>query len=245
MSRCCRQTVLPVCLIYICKIFISNIYYYSQLLHFISGCVLNALLYGKEVSTATHGLRIKLAVSRIDEWLAKQDNDIAGTGERLNLLRDTANVLVLDKSLFLDADTITSIFHTLNLVQVRSITIINVRNGIYFVIGEKVVGFVPTRCRVTSRSASRGETNDGHLLGLFSPQHAPSCRCYCPCCCNLNPFSPPVFPCHSPSRFFELKSCSIMMYKPNEENLFINKCIFIMCKLCWVSLDTLYFYLSY
>jgi DIL domain len=80
--------------------------------------VLNALLYGKEVSTATHGLRIKLAVSRIDEWLAKQDNDIAGSGERLNLLRDAANVLVLDKNLFLDADTITSIFHSLNLVQV-------------------------------------------------------------------------------------------------------------------------------
>eukprot|EP00026_Physarum_polycephalum_P000657 Phypoly_transcript_00658.p1 GENE.Phypoly_transcript_00658~~Phypoly_transcript_00658.p1 ORF type:complete len:1364 (+),score=481.35 Phypoly_transcript_00658:143-4234(+) len=95
--------------------------FFHQILHFISGCVLNALLYGKEVSTATHGLRIKLAVSRIDEWLAKQESDVSGAGERLNLLRDAANVLVLDKSLFIDADTITSIFHTLNLVQVRKL----------------------------------------------------------------------------------------------------------------------------
>lgn len=72
-----------------------------------------------EVSTATHGLRVKLAVSRIDEWLSKLDTDVSTSGDRLNLLREAANVLVLDKSLFLDADTVTSIFHTLNLVQVQ------------------------------------------------------------------------------------------------------------------------------
>jgi len=96
--------------------------FFSQALYFIDAFLLNHLLKSKSLCTPTTGFNLKMACSRLDEWLSKPEtHGIIPSGAALQHLKEASNVLVLDKALFIDADTIISIFHSLNLVQVKKL----------------------------------------------------------------------------------------------------------------------------
>eukprot|EP00727_Mastigamoeba_balamuthi_P013371 m51a1_g8657 putative dil domain containing protein (247) ;mRNA; f:65404-66336 len=75
--------------------------FFSQVVSYINTILLNTLLKSSHHCTCGTGIQVKLAISRIEEWLQREPA-IAPARFRLEQIREAANFLVMDKAFLQD-----------------------------------------------------------------------------------------------------------------------------------------------
>jgi myosin heavy subunit len=96
---------------------IINQFFY-QLFYFMDCIVFNELMeHTERLSSTTHGFEIALAVSTLLEW---SDRHVSGLprDQLFQHVLQAANVMVMDKSLLTDKETLTSVWPALNPSQI-------------------------------------------------------------------------------------------------------------------------------
>ncbi|KAF2068954.1 hypothetical protein CYY_009727 [Polysphondylium violaceum] len=97
---------------------ISN-QFLNQVFFFINAQLTNHLLSNTNVCTTTQGLEVKMGVSRLKEWCSTTPYKSAS--QQLDSSHEASNLLVIDKSVFMDIEAIKSIFQKLNLHQIKQL----------------------------------------------------------------------------------------------------------------------------
>eukprot|EP01132_Coremiostelium_polycephalum_P003342 gene3342-4190_t len=91
----------------------------NQVFYFINAQITNYLLSHPKVCTTTQGLEVKMGVSRLKEWCSQTNYKSAS--QQLDSSHEASNLLVIDKSVFVDIEAIKSIFQRLNLHQIKQL----------------------------------------------------------------------------------------------------------------------------
>jgi len=100
--------------------------FYSQVFHFVSYSLLNDILnqeHQQSSCSPTFGFTIKLSLSKIEDWLSSIDDRdlLIPTRDNLMAIIEAANLMVIDKSIFTDSESIISAFSTLNILQIKKL----------------------------------------------------------------------------------------------------------------------------
>ncbi|KAF2069085.1 hypothetical protein CYY_009596 [Polysphondylium violaceum] len=99
--------------------------FFSQVFHFISFSLLNDILNQEHQASCspTFGFTIKLSLSKIEDWLSTIDDRelLIPTRDNLMAIIEAANLMVIDKSIFTDSESIISAFSTLNILQIKKL----------------------------------------------------------------------------------------------------------------------------
>jgi len=88
--------------------------------------MVNNLMSCKELCTAANGFQIKLAISRIEDWMDHKTLKayVGNAGKKLKMLSECATVLTLDKSVLVNDDAvIPRVCATLNLHQIKQLVV--------------------------------------------------------------------------------------------------------------------------
>eukprot|EP01114_Cavostelium_apophysatum_P012934 TRINITY_DN3021_c0_g1_i6.p1 TRINITY_DN3021_c0_g1~~TRINITY_DN3021_c0_g1_i6.p1 ORF type:complete len:1113 (-),score=533.61 TRINITY_DN3021_c0_g1_i6:18-3356(-) len=93
----------------------------TQLFFFIDAQVFNSLLSRQELFKCSAGFKIKMAISKIEAALGKVDKHLFGN--HLNHIKEAANLLIMDKSIVSDEETVANIFSHLNIKQIKQIVV--------------------------------------------------------------------------------------------------------------------------
>jgi len=99
---------------------------FNQTFYFINSHLVNAVLALPRITPST-GFQIKLGLSRLEDWLSLaatheyERSLLLPASEQLDGLREIANAIVIDKSLFAVVGTIQSIFRVTSLRQIKRI----------------------------------------------------------------------------------------------------------------------------
>jgi len=94
---------------------------FCQVFYLINAQLVNEVLRRDSV-TPSQGFKIKLGVSKLDDWVSASDDKqhtLAPAGEQLDGVREIASALFVDKTLFMDPNSLQSIFKSLNLRQLK------------------------------------------------------------------------------------------------------------------------------
>jgi len=95
---------------------------FEDLFQFLDILLLNDFLRHTELYTAGNAFKIKMTISQFESLAAKVDKRIqSSASKQLNHLREAANLLVVEKSMLTDADTVAQVCTHLNLKQVKHI----------------------------------------------------------------------------------------------------------------------------
>lgn len=86
----------------------------------ISGTLFNELVSRAEYCTCGMALHIKEALSELERFVSR-DREIAGAKKRLVLIKDTANLLMMDKKLLSDDEVFGTAIPSLNMSQVLKV----------------------------------------------------------------------------------------------------------------------------
>ncbi|KAN0003700.1 hypothetical protein ACTFIZ_009866 [Dictyostelium cf. discoideum] len=97
--------------------------FFSQTFHFISYTLLNEVLNGENYCTPSSGFKIKLSLSKMDDWLSSSEERelLLPARDHFMSIIETANLMVIDKSIFTDSDSVISAFETLNILQIKKL----------------------------------------------------------------------------------------------------------------------------
>ncbi|EGG22870.1 hypothetical protein DFA_05000 [Cavenderia fasciculata] len=98
--------------------------FFSQTFYYISNSLLNEILEGGSSNNScspSSGFKIKLSLSKIEDWVASsEERDLLNyCRDFLGGIADAANLMVIDKSIFTDTESIQSAFTTLNVLQIK------------------------------------------------------------------------------------------------------------------------------
>jgi len=95
---------------------------FAQIFYFMNSSLFNHLLEKPELCKASTGFTIKMIVSQIEEWASQKHPVLLPfVRSQFDNLMEAANVLVIDKSVFLNEEVVGGIFSKLNLVQIKQL----------------------------------------------------------------------------------------------------------------------------
>eukprot|EP01121_Diplochlamys_sp_Union-15-3_P000185 TRINITY_DN10176_c0_g1_i2.p1 TRINITY_DN10176_c0_g1~~TRINITY_DN10176_c0_g1_i2.p1 ORF type:complete len:170 (+),score=28.10 TRINITY_DN10176_c0_g1_i2:265-774(+) len=95
---------------------------YAQIFYFINASLFNHIIEKAELCKAATGFAIKMTISQLEEWASKQHDILLPLIRgQFDYITEAANVLVIDKSIFLSEEVVASIFVKLNPVQIKHI----------------------------------------------------------------------------------------------------------------------------
>jgi len=99
--------------------------FFNQVFYYASARLFNYLLKRRDLCTCGIGFQIKFAISYIEDWTMGLEADlkeiIAPCLDQFNLLKEAANVLVIDKSVFTDQEMTNKIFTHINVLQMKQL----------------------------------------------------------------------------------------------------------------------------
>ncbi|KAN0035296.1 hypothetical protein ACTA71_004561 [Dictyostelium dimigraforme] len=97
--------------------------FFSQTFHFISYTLLNEVLNGENYCTPSSGFKIKLSLSKMDDWVSSSEERelLLPARDHFMSIIETANLMVIDKSIFTDSESVISAFETLNILQIKKL----------------------------------------------------------------------------------------------------------------------------
>ncbi|KAK5577558.1 hypothetical protein RB653_002501 [Dictyostelium firmibasis] len=97
--------------------------FFSQTFHFISYTLLNEVLNGENFCTPSSGFKIKLSLSKMDDWVSSSEERelLLPARDHFMSIIEAANLMVIDKSIFTDSDSVISAFETLNILQIKKL----------------------------------------------------------------------------------------------------------------------------
>jgi len=91
----------------------------EQIFFFVDAQIFNVFIKQPQLYTAGRGFQIKMALSQVDSSLSKQGALLSN--KQLNYVKESANLLIMDKSIMSDSSIIKQIFTHLNVLQIRHI----------------------------------------------------------------------------------------------------------------------------
>jgi len=89
----------------------------SQIVYDIDATVFNVLIGDKTLCSCDRVLKIRQAMSSVERWLLK-DAEISAAKRQLQLIREVANLFMIDESVLSDDDAINAAFSVLNIRQI-------------------------------------------------------------------------------------------------------------------------------
>lgn len=96
-----------------------------QAVYYIASSIFNTIIQRRELCSPGTSLQVKLAVSEIDRWLAKNNGRFGGvlngTRSHLEIVFEASNVLMMATNEQVWKQGISEIFHRLNLAQIRTL----------------------------------------------------------------------------------------------------------------------------
>jgi len=99
--------------------------FFNQVFYYASARLFNYLLKRRDLCTCGIGFQVKFAISYIEDWTMGLDSElkeiIAPCLDQFSLLKEAANVLVIDKSVFNDQEMTHKIFTHINVLQMKQL----------------------------------------------------------------------------------------------------------------------------
>eukprot|EP01132_Coremiostelium_polycephalum_P008014 gene8014-9859_t len=99
--------------------------FFCQTFHFIGYTLLNDILNGVSEGSCTpsSGFKIKLSLSLIEDWISTNEEreTLVKTKDHLGAIIEASNLMVIDKSIFTDSESIVSAFTTLNILHIKKL----------------------------------------------------------------------------------------------------------------------------
>jgi len=92
----------------------------SQIVYDIDCTVFNVLIGDKSLCKCDRVLKIRQAMSTVERWLQK-DSDIASAKRQLQLVREVANLFMMDASVLADDEAMEAAFSVLNIRQIATL----------------------------------------------------------------------------------------------------------------------------
>jgi len=89
----------------------------SQIVYDIDATVFNILIKDKSLCSCDRVLKIRQAMSSVERWLLK-DSEIASAKRQLQLVREVANLFMMDSSVLTDDEAMKAAFSALNIRQI-------------------------------------------------------------------------------------------------------------------------------
>lgn len=119
-----QETLLPILDSYL-TIFLENHIplslvkqFFTQGFYFINFTLFNTLLNTKRMCTCANGFQIKLELSQLEQWISKT-LQIPEIKNQLDIMAQAINVLVMDKNVILEGDTLKQICPLLTAKQIK------------------------------------------------------------------------------------------------------------------------------
>ncbi|EGC35765.1 hypothetical protein DICPUDRAFT_151845 [Dictyostelium purpureum] len=97
--------------------------FFSQTFHFISHTLLNDILGSDKYCTPANGFKLKLSLSKFDDWISSCEERelLEPCRHQFMAIIEAANLMVIDKSIFTDSESILTAFETLNVLQIKKL----------------------------------------------------------------------------------------------------------------------------
>mmetsp|Transcript_8537 Transcript_8537/g.11795 ORF Transcript_8537/g.11795 Transcript_8537/m.11795 type:complete len:1108 (-) Transcript_8537:45-3368(-) len=93
-----------------------------QIFYFIDCQLFNTLLKRPDLFTCNSGFQIKMALSQVENSVSKVDKQLSGiVSKQFNHIKEAVNLLLMDKTIVGDEETVKQIFSHLNLIQIKHV----------------------------------------------------------------------------------------------------------------------------